>query len=389
MTTVAQHRSPQDGEPEIHRERGILLDTLAKKDAMAVFIIAEAGVNHNGSRRLAFDLVDAAAAAGADAVKFQTFRARDLVTRTAAMADYQMANTGQAESQYAMLKRLELAHTLHHDLAAHCRRLDIIFLSTAFDFDSLAFLVDEVKVDRLKIPSGEVTNGPFLLAHARSGRPLILSTGMATLDEVKTALGVLAYGLLGEQTPPGGEAFAAAYAADEGRQALLKRVTLLHCTSDYPARPDEINLLAIPTLATTFGLPVGYSDHSEGVFLPPLAVAMGARVIEKHFTLDKDLPGPDHRASLTPGELAEMVAAIRLTERLLGDGRKEPGPFESVNRSAARKSLVAATALRAGERFTADNLAIKRPGTGLSPMRYWEMLGKTARRDYRQNEVID
>lgn len=352
-------------------------------------IIAEAGVNHNGREDLAFELVKAAHDAGVDIVKFQTFKASKLVTATARQAEYQQNNTRKTESQLAMLNRLELTYEAHHRLLAYCRQLGIEFLSTAFDSDSLAFLVDELKLATLKIPSGELTNAPFVLAHARTGCKLIVSTGMATLAEVEAALGVIAFGLItSRDAVPSESAFAAAYTSAEGQAALTRNVTLLHCTSEYPAPLHEINLRAMDTMAAAFGLPVGYSDHSAGITVPIAAVARGAALIEKHFTLDRNMEGPDHLASLEPDELTSMVQAIRTVELALGNGRKGPQPSEIKNKAIARKSLVAGREIKAGEIFSMENIEIKRPGTGSSPYRYWSILGKPAQYNYREGDVI-
>jgi N-acetylneuraminate synthase len=353
---------------------------------LSTFVIAEAGVNHNGSHALALQLVDAAADAGADAVKFQTFKADQLVSRQAPKADYQKRNTAEAESQLDMLRRLELAPEFHRELLERCRQRGIAFLSTPFELDSLAFLVNDLGLSLLKLPSGELTNAPFLLAAARTGTSIILSTGMADMVEVEQALGVLAAGYLG--MTPSRHAFAAAWASPEGRAAVAARVTLLHCTTEYPAPFASVNLRAMDSLAQRFGLPAGLSDHTTGISIAIAAAARGARVIEKHFTLDRALPGPDHAASLEPDELAVMVRSIREVETALGDGDKQPQACELANRAVARKSLVAARPIRAGEIFNADNVAIKRPGTGRSPMDYFDLLGQPASRDYAADEVL-
>lgn len=355
-----------------------------------VRVIAEAGVNHNGSPDLAFRLVEAAVAAQADVVKFQTFKAENLVTRDAPKAEYQQRTTGAGESQFAMLKRLELSPALHRELKAEAERHGVAFLSTAFDTASLRFLVDELGLATLKLPSGELTNAPFLLEHARTGAALIVSTGMATLAEVEFALGVIAFGrVAGAQERPGAAAFTAAYASPEGQAALRAGVTLLHCTSDYPASPESVNLRAMDTLSAAFGLPVGYSDHTLGTAVAVAAVARGACVVEKHFTLDRGLPGPDHAASLEPEELAAMVRDIRAVSAALGDGIKRPSASEGATAAVVRKSLVARVDIREGERITPEHLVILRPGTGLSPARYWDVVGRTARRDYPAGSLID
>lgn len=354
-----------------------------------VFFIAEAGVNHNGSLDLALALIDAAAEAGADAVKFQTFVPEALVSRHAPMADYQKANTGVNEAQLAMLQRLALSHADHHVLMQHCWNRHIQFLSSPFDVRSVDFLIRELKLPRLKLGSGELTNAPLLLHCARSHVPLILSTGMSTLPEIETALGVLAFGYAEPETvKPTLAAFRQAFASTHGRTALREKVTLLHCVTEYPCPVDDVNLRAMDTLRETFGLPVGYSDHTTGYTIALAAVARGARVIEKHFTLDRSMPGPDHAASLEPDELHALVDAIRTIERALGNGTKRPAPSELKNIPIARKSLVAAQAIRKGELFTIENLTTKRPATGRSPLDYWELLGKVAERDYAIDEVI-
>ncbi|MEY8239853.1 MAG: N-acetylneuraminate synthase [Cycloclasticus sp.] len=352
-------------------------------------IIAEAGVNHNGNEKLAFELVDAAYNAGADIVKFQTFKAKKLVTKNAAQADYQVVNSQKKESQLSMLSRLELSYEVHHKLLAHCESLGIEFLSTAFDSESLGFLVNDLKLKRLKIPSGEITNAPLVLEHARTGCDLIVSTGMATLSEIESVLSVIAFGYTADKNiTPSIEAFETAYFSGVGKRALKEKVTLLHCTTEYPAPLVDINLNAMETMLNAFKLPVGYSDHSEGIVVSIAAAAKGAILIEKHFTLDKMMEGPDHKASLEPTELKAMIEAIRAVEKTLGDGIKGPRPSEVKNKPVARKSLVAAAAIRQGEKYTELNLTIKRPGNGISPNQYWEFLVKTAVRDYKEGELI-
>ena len=351
------------------------------------YIIAEAGVNHNGSIDMAQELIDVAAAAGADAVKFQTFRAERLVSKSAHKAEYQKRTTDSGESQYEMIKKLELDLGMHHLLQQHCRELGIEFLSTPFDTESVDLLAG-IGVSRMKVPSGEITNAPLLLKIARTGLPVIVSTGMSTLGEVEQALGVLAFGCTEGRTPSI-EAFAEAYVSHEGQAALRERVTLLHCTTEYPAPFADVNLRAMDTLHSAFGLPVGYSDHTEGIAVPVAAVARGARIIEKHFTLDRTLPGPDHKASLEPRELAAMVRSIRQVEQSLGGTLKAPAASELKNISVARKSLVAGGAIAEGDEFTEDNLAVKRPGNGMSPMLYWQVLGTRAQRPYIEDEPID
>jgi len=349
------------------------------------FVIAEAGVNHNGSLDLGKKLIDVAAESGADAVKFQTFKANRMIGRHAAKAEYQKETTGFTESQFEMLRRLELDEAGHSALIDHTRQCGITFLSTPFDSESVDFLVNQLDLPIIKIPSGEVTNGPLLLKIGQTGRRVILSTGMSTLEEVELALGALAFGYLG-CIGPSPEGFRRVLA--EGHAALRERVSLLHCTSEYPAPYEEVNLRAMDTLGHAFGLPVGLSDHSLGIAVPIAAVARGATIIEKHFTTDRKLPGPDHRASLEPAELKSMVEAIRQIEAALGDGRKAPTAGESKNALVARKSLVAACKIRKGELLDGQNITAKRPGGGISPMEYWSSLGRPADRDYEPDDLL-
>ncbi|PKG37749.1 N-acetylneuraminate synthase [Psychromonas sp. Urea-02u-13] len=352
-------------------------------------IIAEAGVNHNGDEKLAFQLIDAAYHAGADIVKFQTFKAKNLVTADAAQAEYQVKNTQKQESQLAMLSRLELSYDVHHQLVKHCESLGIEFLSTAFDFESLDFLVNDLGLTRLKIPSGEITNAPLVLEHARTGCDLIVSTGMATLSEIEAVLGVIAFGYVADEAAEPNElAFQQAYASELGQKTLKQKVTILHCTTEYPAPMAEINLKAMDTLGRAFELPAGYSDHSAGITIPIAAVARGAVLIEKHFTLDQNMEGPDHKASLEPEELAAMVSAIRQVEVALGAGVKSPTVSEIKNKAVARKSLVAAKVIEEGELITEENLTIKRPGSGMSPYHYWMLLNKPASKSYQAGDLI-
>ena len=329
---------------------------------MGVYIIAEAGVNHNGSFELACRLVDAAKAAGADCVKFQTFRAGNLVSRDAQKAEYQKQTTGES-SQREMLQKLELSFDEFLALKAYCDRVGISFLSTPFDFESIAFL-SSVDMPFWKIPSGEVTDLPYLLALARTKRPVVMSTGMCGMEEIGEAIRVL-------------------------RENGTERITLLHCNTEYPTPFEDVNLRAMQTMREAFGLEVGYSDHTKGIEAALAAAALGAAVIEKHFTLDRSMEGPDHRASLEPDELKAMVTGIRNIEKALGTGDKTPSPSERKNIAVARKSIVAGRAIRAGELFTEENLTVKRPGTGLSPMRWFSVLGTAAARDYREDEQIE
>ena len=327
-------------------------------------IIAEAGVNHNGDLALARQLIDVAAVAGADLVKFQTFTADRLATRAAQKADYQNRTTTSTESQHEMLSRLELTDAMHHELIAHCATRKIGFFSTGFDIESVDLLVRHGQ-NHFKIPSGEITNLPYLRHIGRLGKSVILSTGMANLGEIEAAIDALE-------------------AAGTPRAML----TVLHCTTEYPTPMAEVNLRAMLSIHAAFGVAVGYSDHTQGIEVAIASVAMGATVIEKHFTLDRNLPGPDHKASLEPAELNAMVAAIRNIEVALGDGIKRLTTSEARNRPVARKSLVASRAIKSGALFTAENITAKRPATGISPMRWDEVIGKTALRDFGPDELI-
>lgn len=352
------------------------------------FVIAEAGVNHNGDLARALELIDAGAEAGADSVKFQTFRADLLVTGAAPKAAYQVRQTGVGPSQAQMLKSLELSAEAFHRLAQQCEQRGVVFMSTPFDEPSVDFLVTGLKVKTLKVSSGDLTNGPLLLRMARNRLPIILSTGMSTLAEIEAALGVISFGFEGGEKPSR-TAFAAALASPQGRADLERFVTILHCTTEYPTPLEDVNLRAMDTLRERFGLPVGYSDHTVGITVPIAAVARGAVVIEKHFTLDRRLPGPDHAASLEPGELKAMVAGIRETARSLGSTGKAPTASELDTAKVARRSLHAIRPIQAGEVFTSDNMAPRRPGTGRSPMAYWDVLGTKAQRFYDAEEPID
>ena len=356
---------------------------------MSVYIIAEVGVNHNGSLERAKEMVMAAADAGVDAVKFQLFHTENLMTTDAPKAKYQQETTGKDGNQFDMTKALELTLDDLIELQKECKNCSVDFLATPFDEDSLQELVKACDVSTIKIPSGEITNAKLLLTAARTGREIILSTGMATLGEVEAALGVLAYGALRKEgIPQDPEIYTQAYAMDLGQDYLRSHVTLLHCTTEYPAPFESVNLRSIKTMRQAFGLPVGYSDHTQGTTVPIAAVALGAVIIEKHFTLDRNLPGPDHKASLEPAELKDMVRRIRETEAALGRAHKMPAEAEWRNVAIARKSLVAAKDIKQGEKFTEENLTAKRPGDGVSPMLYGCFLGQTARRDYKKDEAI-
>lgn len=351
------------------------------------FVIAEAGVNHNGSLDLALRLVDAAAEAGADAVKFQSFRADRLVTARAHKVAYQRETTGSGGSQFEMLRALELDEAAHHRIAEHCRVRGIEFMSTPFDHESLSLLL-AMGVRRLKLSSGEVTNGPLLFDAARSGLPLILSTGMSTLGEIEEAIAVVAAGLLREPPCPN-VPLQDVLTRQEARLLLAEKLTILHCTSAYPAPVRFANLRAMDTIARAFGLRVGYSDHTLGIAVAIAATARGACVIEKHFTLDCSLPGPDHRASLEPAALKEMIAAIRDVEAALGDDFKAPTVAELENRSEARRSLVAKRRIEHGVVIQGDDLIAKRPAGGISPMAYWSLIGRRAPRTLDRDEAFE
>ena len=327
-------------------------------------IIAEAGVNHNGSLDLAKNLVDVASQAGADVVKFQTFKAEKLVTENATKAAYQMEKTTAKESQFTMLKRLELSFEMHQDILAFCKKKKIRFASTGFDSSSVDVLI-EMGVDFLKVPSGEITNLPYLRHVATKGLPIILSTGMCTMQEVTSAVEIL-----------------------KKAGASFHDITVLHCNSQYPTPMEDVNLRAMLSMKKELGVKVGYSDHTLGIEVPIAAVAMGAKIIEKHFTLDRDMNGPDHASSLEPDELKQMVESIRNIEKAMGDGQKKPSKSEEANIAVVRKSIVAAKNIKAGESFTEDNLAVKRPGTGVSPLLWYELLGKEAMFDYKTNDQI-
>ena len=331
---------------------------------MSVYIIAEAGVNHNGKLDLALKLCDAAKEAGVDAVKFQTWKTENIVTAQARKAAYQTENTGVEESQFDMLKKLELSYDHFRYIQDYCKKIGIDFLSTPDEEESLAFLVS-LGLPFIKVGSGEVTNMPYLRKIASCGKPVILSTGMSTLAQV-------------------------AIAYDTLLKAGAPKVSLLHCTTNYPCPYDEVNLRAMQTLKDAFKCQVGYSDHTKGIEVPIAAVALGATVIEKHFTLDRTLPGPDHKASLEPDELKAMVSAIRYIEKAVGgDGTKHVSESERKNIAIARKSIVAACNIKAGEVFTEDNLTVKRPGSGISPMRWEEVIGMKAKRDFNEDELIE
>lgn len=353
------------------------------------YIIAEAGVNHNGSFDMAKQLVDVAKQAGANAVKFQTFKAENLVTRSAQQAGYQVENLGEATSQFEMLKKLELSYDEFIELKRYCDLMEIEFLSTPFDFESVDFLLNEIEMKTFKIPSGELTNSPFIHYIATKRKPMIISTGMATMGDIHVALSFLAYGLaFPEQLVDVGQV-QTYYQTPEAKKLLKEYVTVLHCTTEYPAPFDTVNLRAMNEMEKELQLPIGFSDHSQGIAVPIAAVALGAMVIEKHYTLNCHLPGPDHLASLEPKELKEMITEIRAIEQSLGIGKKIPTSTELKNRHAARKSIVAKVKITAGDRLTENHLAIKRPGTGMPPTAYWTLLGKVAKQSYEVDMLID
>lgn len=325
-------------------------------------IIAEAGVNHNGSLELAVQMIDAAKKAGVDIIKFQTAKPENLVSKYAEKAKYQKKTTCSDETQLEMLRKIMLPFEDFILLKKHCEETGIGFLTTPFDMESI-YYVDNL-VDVWKIPSGEITNFPYLVEIARTGKPVILSTGMATLEEVEDAVGIL-------------------------KEYGTKEITLLHCNTQYPTPYDDVNLLAMKTLAEKTKLPIGYSDHTQGIDVPIAAVALGATVVEKHFTLDRNMEGPDHKASLEPDELQKMVESIRNIERALGNGVKIPSKSETENIAVARKSIVAKRRIGAGEVFTEENITTKRPGTGISPMKWKEVLGTKAVRDFMEDELIE
>ena len=327
-------------------------------------IIAEAGVNHNGDIKLAKKLIDVAVNAGADFVKFQTFNADRLATHAAKKAEYQAQTTDRNETQHEMLRRLELTPAMHHELIAHCKMRKIGFFSTGFDIESVDFLAS-LGQNLFKIPSGEITNLPYLRHIGRLGKPIILSTGMSNMPEIESAIKAL-----------------------EQAGTPRSKITVLHCTTEYPTPMCDVNLRAMQSIQTELGVAVGYSDHTLGIEVAVAAVAMGATVIEKHFTLDRTLPGPDHKASLEPTELKTMVSSIRNIELALGVGVKQLAPSEAKNILVARKSIVASKDIQIGERFSTENLTVKRPGTGISPMRWDEVIGLTANRTYASDELI-
>ena len=327
-----------------------------------VFIIAEAGDNHNGDYDTALKLVDKAVEAGADCVKFQTFVTERVISKLAEKADYQKESTGTGESQYEMVKKLELSFEQFRQIKKYCEQKKIIFLSTPFDLESIDFL-QEIDIPFWKIPSGEITNLPYLEKIAHTGKDIIMSTGMCTMEEIQKAIDIL-------------------------KKNGAGKITLLHCNTEYPTPYEDVNLRAMKTMAETYEVKVSYSDHTKGIEVPIAAVAMGAVVIEKHFTLDKNMPGPDHKASLEPDELKQMIQSVRNIEKALGSSEKKPSTSEIKNIDIARKSIVAKKAIKKGEELTEDNLDIKRPGNGISPMYWYDLLGMKAVKDFSEDELI-
>lgn len=352
------------------------------------FIIAEAGVNHNGKISLAKKLIDEAYDCGADAVKFQTFKAEDLVSKFAEKANYQKEVTSCKESQFEMLKKLELTYDEHLMLKDYCQKKGIMFLSTPFDEESLLFLSTNINLPIIKIASGEITNAPFLLKCAQQRKRIILSTGMSTLEDIELALSVIAFGLLPQISEPSFENFQFAYQSEDGQNMLKEYVSLLHCTTEYPTPYNEVNLNAMSAIKKNFQLPIGLSDHTNGIAIAIAAVAMGAEIIEKHFTLDRSLPGPDHKASLEPNELRALIQSIRQVEQALGLPIKQPSPSEMKNMLVARKSLIALKPIKKGEIFTVENVGVKRPGNGVTPFNYWEYIGRVSEKDYREDDLL-
>lgn len=334
-------------------------------DTNHTLIIAEAGVNHNGDINLAKELINIAADAGADIVKFQTFKADSLASKKAKKARYQIENTSKNESQVEMLNRLELSKKMHQELISYCKLKKIDFFSSAFDIESLK-LLKSLGLNYFKIPSGEITNLPYLKLVGSFAKPIIMSTGMATIDEIKDAMNILEFSGTSKQD-----------------------ITILHCNTEYPTPLNDVNLKAMTTIKDIFNVNVGYSDHTLGIEIAIAAVALGAKVIEKHFTIDRNLKGPDHKASLEPQELNQMIKSIRNIEKAIGDGVKRPSASEINNKLIVRKSLVASKFIKAGELFSVDNVTSKRPGTGISPMKFTNIIGKIAKKNFEKDDLIE
>lgn len=353
-----------------------------------VFIIAEAGVNHNGILKNALKLIDVAKEAGADCVKFQNFIADEVVLKSAKKCDYQIKNTGNNDSQYKLLKELELDERNTKAIFAHGKKVGIEVLSTAFDLKSLSLLKTQ-NMKRIKIPSGEIHNFPLLIEAAKTKLPIILSTGMATIGDVEKSLEVLAYAYIKNTYPKNFREIRSIYLTTQAQKILREKVTILHCTTNYPALAEQLNLNVIDTMKSVFGLNIGYSDHSLGILASCIAVSKGATVIEKHFTLDKNAKGPDHKASLDPQELKELVSSIRLSEKMLGSFQKIPAAIEYETSLLVRKSIVAGKTIKKGEKLSLENLKIKRPGDGLDPSFLWSLIGTTAKKNFQLDESID
>ncbi len=354
-----------------------------------IFVIAEAGVNHNGNVKLAFKLIDIAAEAKADAVKFQTFKTENLVSVSAPKAEYQLKTTGKSGTQFNMLKKLELSFEHLHALKKYAEKKGLEFMSTAFDFESLRFLVEEIGIKRIKIPSGEITNGPMLFEAAKTKLPIILSTGASDQKDIHDALEVIAYGYLHPKAKSvDSKKLKSAFKSTKAQKILKEKVTILHCVSEYPAPVDGVNIKSIPFIREKFKLPVGFSDHTLGIEVAIASVALGISVLEKHFTIDKTLSGPDHAASLNPQGLKSLIESIRNVEAALGFNQKAPTDAELKNQKIIRKSIVAARPIKAGEVFTSHNVALKRPALGLSPMKFWSVLGRKSKRNYKKDESI-
>jgi N-acetylneuraminate synthase len=354
-------------------------------------IIAEAGVNHNGSIETAFKLIDAASDAGADIVKFQKYNTDLLATSNVDKAHYQKITTSKDISHYTMLKNLELSNESFVKIKDYCMSKGIELLLSVFDSESLNFAIEDLKVNKLKVASGELTNAPLLLQHSQKNCELIISTGMSNLNEIQGALEVISFGLLNNNHDDGTISrnnFKEAYESIAGKNELKKFVTLLHCVSEYPTDYADLNMLAMLTLKKKFSLNVGFSDHSLGILAPIVAASHGATIIEKHFTLDRSMEGPDHKASLTPDELKQMIQDVRSVKKIVGSEKKTPTKMEKANKDIVGKSLVALTEIKSGDKLTHSNIGVKRPGTGISPYFYWELIGTESKSDYKKDELI-
>lgn len=364
-----------------------MTSTTQPKDS--TYIIAEIGVNHNGSLSQAFELIEAAANSGADAAKIQIFRAGSIATKGVDVAEYQKSAGRSRQTQYEMLENLELTYDEIQQLHDKSVKIGIDFLATPFDEESLNFLTNVLEIKNIKISSSEITNAPFLLEISRVAEQILLSTGMCDMSDIENALSVLSFGFMNdEETDPSIDEFKKAFRSYEAREVLKEKVSLLHCSTSYPTPTEDANLRAITTLRAAFGLDVGYSDHTMGIHIAPAAVVLGARIVEKHLTLDRDQIGPDHKCSLDPKEFKTFVSAIRDIEGAMGNGVKVASPLEWENASVVRKSIVAGRSIARGEPFTRENLAVKRSGGGMSPFMYWSLIGKTAEKSYEYDELI-